>query len=252
MRRFSNIDNVFMLKHELTLQESYILEWVLHLPIWADKSILSDKTIYFASKNKACQDLPMITKQNDTMQRYYRRLEEKGMIKLFKVSNKDYIEILPKCAEWNSVIKTTDQTEDHDGFDGKDTSKRPTNSIISSNSILNSTLFDQEKIPTIPKDVIQYLNDSKPGKTPFQMSSTNLGLVKARIKDGFNLDDFKIVILHKIKEWKGKEKTKKWIRPATLFGTKFETYVVQARDATTSDDGSGNFAFEPMEKAQLT
>lgn len=252
MRRFSNIDNVFMLKHELTLQESYILEWVLHLPIWADKSILSDRTIYFASKNKACQDLPMITKQNDTMQRYYRRLEEKGMIKLFKVSNKDYIEILPKCAGWNSVIKTTDRTEDHDGSDGNDTTVHPTNSIINSNSVSNRTLFDQEKILTIPKDVIQYLNDSKPGKTPFQMSSTNLGLVKARIKDGFKMDDFKIVILHKIKEWAGTDKTKKWIRPSTLFGTKFETYVVQAKDFGYSNDGSDNFKFEPMEKAQLT
>lgn len=138
MRRFSNIDNVFMLKHELTLQEIYVLEWILHLPIWADKTILQDKTIYFASKNKACQDLPMITKQNDTMQRYYRRLEKKGMINLFKVSNKDYVEILPKCHEWNSVIKTTDRADVYDEVDGNNTSNRPTNSNTNPYSNLNS------------------------------------------------------------------------------------------------------------------
>lgn len=149
MRRFSNIDNVFMLKHELTLQEIYVLEWILHLPIWATKTILQDKIIYFASKNKACQDLPMITKQNDTMQRYYRRLEKKGMINIFKVSNKDYVEILPKCGGWNSVIKTTERADVYDEIDGNNPSDRPTNSNTNINSNLDSSkptknLFGEE------------------------------------------------------------------------------------------------------------
>ncbi|MCK5342970.1 MAG: conserved phage C-terminal domain-containing protein [Candidatus Heimdallarchaeota archaeon] len=236
-----------MIKHKLTLQEAYILEWILHLPIWADKSILYDKTIYFASKNKACQDLPMITKQNDTMQRYYRRLEEHGMIKLYKVSNKDYIEILPKCGEWNSV--TTKRSEEHVGSDGMNTSDRPINSNIKNNSVSNSTLFDQEKIQNIPEEILKYLNKQKPSPIDFKPTASNLKEIKARIQEGFTKVNFKTVIDCKIREWKNSAKMKKFIRPATLFGSKFNGYLIEA--STGTNDGSDNFQFTPTKKVTM-
>lgn len=253
MRRFSNIDNEFMMNHELSLAETYVLEWMLNLPIWADKIIVSKTTIYFASKNKACEDLPMITTKKDTMYRYYKNLEQKDLIKNHKVANKDFIEILPKCSEWNS-IRRTDLNPDQSGQESENKSDElPTNSISNNSISNNSDLFSQkEQVESIPKQVIKFLNEEKPGKTPFQMSSTNLDFVKSRIKDGFTLDDFKIVILHKIREWKGTDKTKKWIRPSTLFGTKFETYVVQAKDfGFSSNDGSDNFEYKPQHKAEM-
>lgn len=239
-----------MLKHELTLQEIYVLEWILHLPIWADKIILKNKTIYFASKNKACDDLPMITTVNDTMQRYYRRLESKGLIAFYKVSNKDYIEILPKCAEWNSVIKTTTSTDEHDDIDVDNTTTSTTNSNLN-NSILDSkTLFDVDDIKDLPKQVLQYLNEQKPGPTPFQFVSKNLELIKSRIKEGFKFEDFRTVIDFKISSWKDNAKMKKYIRPETLFGTKFDGYVVESKDwKPNGNDGSNNFQYKPQKTA---
>ena len=48
--------------------------------------------------------------------------------------------------------------------------------------------------------------------------------IRARIKEGFTIDDFKTVIDKKSSEWIGTD-YEKYLRPETLFGTKFEGYL---------------------------
>ena len=50
-------------------------------------------------------------------------------------------------------------------------------------------------------------------------------LIKARWNEGYRLDDFEQVIKAKWAEWKGDDKFVKFLRPQTLFGTKFESYL---------------------------
>lgn len=50
-------------------------------------------------------------------------------------------------------------------------------------------------------------------------------LIKARWNEGFRLDDFKKVILAKCFEWRDNPDMSKFLRPETLFGTKFEGYL---------------------------
>ncbi|MGW7932879.1 conserved phage C-terminal domain-containing protein, partial [Staphylococcus xylosus] len=52
-------------------------------------------------------------------------------------------------------------------------------------------------------------------------------LIKARIKEGFTEKEFKQVIDNKVNEWKGYPKFEVYLRPETLFGTKFESYLNQ-------------------------
>lgn len=100
MKSFSNIDNVFIYKHKLSLQEGYLLDWMLKLPSWAKHAVIDNEVFYFADKSKACMDIPVLTEKIDTMYRYYKRLETKGFIKLTKRHGQDFIKILPKCDSW--------------------------------------------------------------------------------------------------------------------------------------------------------
>lgn len=50
-------------------------------------------------------------------------------------------------------------------------------------------------------------------------------LINARIKEGYTLDDFKNVINKKIKSWGNDPKMSRYLRPETLFGNKFESYL---------------------------
>ena len=50
-------------------------------------------------------------------------------------------------------------------------------------------------------------------------------LIKSRLSEGFSVDEFKIVIDKMCGAWLGNEKMERYLRPETLFGTKFEGYL---------------------------
>ncbi|MGI6068880.1 MAG: conserved phage C-terminal domain-containing protein [Blautia sp.] len=76
------------------------------------------------------------------------------------------------------------------------------------------------------KEIIEYLNE-KAG-THFRPETLKTrSLIRQRFRESFTLEDFEKVITCKVKEWKGTE-NEKYIRPETLFGTKFEGYLNHA------------------------
>lgn len=71
---------------------------------------------------------------------------------------------------------------------------------------------------------IAYLNQ-KLGKS-YKYVDKNTKLVNARLKEGYTIDDFKTVIDKKVTEWQNGDMAK-YLRPETLFGTKFDGYLNQ-------------------------
>ena len=72
-------------------------------------------------------------------------------------------------------------------------------------------------------EIVSYLNE-KAGTKYRATSAKTKTAIKARLAEGFALDDFKTVIDKKCAEWIGTE-WEKFLRPETLFGTKFEGYL---------------------------
>ena len=56
-------------------------------------------------------------------------------------------------------------------------------------------------------------------------SSKTISLIEARLKEGFKEEDFFYVHTVKCSEWLGDPKMEKFLRPETLYGTKFEGYL---------------------------
>lgn len=81
-----------------------------------------------------------------------------------------------------------------------------------------------EQASTTHLDIIDYLN-LKTGKKYKASTRTTRTLINARLNDKFTLDDFKMVIDNKVRDWSNDPKMSKFIRPETLFGTKFESYL---------------------------
>ena len=74
------------------------------------------------------------------------------------------------------------------------------------------------------QEILDYLN-SKVGTSYRASSKTTQRLIKARSNEGFEVEDFKKVIDIKVAAWKNDPKMSQYLRPATLFGTKFESYL---------------------------
>jgi uncharacterized phage protein (TIGR02220 family) len=93
--------------------------------------------------------------------------------------------------------------------------------------------LDKDSLTTYPKEpdnipykeIIDYLN-SKTGKNYRDNVQKNRSLIKARWSEGYRLNDFKQVIDNMVKDWSG-TKYAKYLRPETLFGTKFDGYLNQ-------------------------
>ena len=83
---------------------------------------------------------------------------------------------------------------------------------------------DKEKDKELYSSIVAYLNE-KAG-TKFRASSDRTqSLIRARLADGFTLDDFKTVIDKKCADWMDTD-YQQYLRPITLFDkTKFENYL---------------------------
>ena len=89
----------------------------------------------------------------------------------------------------------------------------------------NKDIVEQSSTAPIPyEEIVQYLNQ-KTGKNFKSTSKATQRHIKARFTDGFVLDDFKQVIDNKCGDWLRDRKMKEYLRPETLFGTKFESYL---------------------------
>lgn len=81
------------------------------------------------------------------------------------------------------------------------------------------------------KVIVEYLND-KIG-AHYKLNGKKMKeLIRARMNEGYTVEDFKTVIDKKFKSWGNDPKMSLYLRPSTLFGTRFGEYLneYQAED----------------------
>ena len=83
---------------------------------------------------------------------------------------------------------------------------------------------DKNKNKEVYTAVVAYLNE-KAGTKYRSTTGKTQTLIRARLAEGFTLDDFKTVIDKKCAEWLNDPKMSKFLRPDTLFSPKFEGYL---------------------------
>lgn len=74
------------------------------------------------------------------------------------------------------------------------------------------------------KLIVDYLNEKAEKQFRHGTKATKQH-INARLKEGYEIEDFKRVIDVKVKDWGNDKEMNKYLRPQTLFGTKFENYV---------------------------
>lgn len=105
--------------------------------------------------------------------------------------------------------------------------------MLSENSIEENSIEENNNIHSREKDknettiklIIDYLN-SKAMTNYRATSQTTKKHINARLNEGYKFDDFVTVIDNKTREWM-KTDMEKYLRPETLFGSKFESYLNQ-------------------------
>ena len=111
------------------------------------------------------------------------------------------------------------------------------NNVTTKQQQSNNTTKKKEKDNNnIYSLVIDYLN--RKASTNYRSTTKNTqSFINARLKEGYTVEDFKKVVDSKSKEWLNTD-FEKYLRPATLFGTKFENYLNEANKKEPTAIGS--------------
>jgi uncharacterized phage protein (TIGR02220 family) len=140
----------------------------------------------------------------------YEKLKELGMEPFEQTPNDAIDESVPSCGQ----------------IDARSESERSEVDATVNQAIPKTTTetTTETKIPY--KAVIDYLN-GKTGAGYKPGSKKSKTLIRARWREGFRLEDFQKVIDLKTAEWLHDPQWSKFLRPETLFGSKFESYLNQ-------------------------
>ena len=90
------------------------------------------------------------------------------------------------------------------------------------------------------KEIIDYLNE-KTGRNYKHTAKANQRVIKARMNEGYTLEDFKTVIDKKYDEWNNDTKMKKFLRPETLFSTNFDRYLNEETESNQKSWAGSDF-----------
>lgn len=138
------------------------------------------------------------------------------------------------------IIEETNQNQNeikNKSNENQNQNKKETHQDVNVNVIVNDNVNVNKISLEEIKGIVDYLNLKSNSHYKFSSSKTQ-SLIKARINDGFTLEDFKVVIDNKCEEWLGTD-FEKFLRPETLFSNKFEGYLNQkpvSKAKTKSDE----------------
>ena len=90
------------------------------------------------------------------------------------------------------------------------------------------------------KEIIDYLNE-KTGRNYKHKAKVNQRVIKARMNEGYTLEDFKTVIDKKFDKWNNDVKMKEFLRPETLFSTKFDRYLNEETESNQKSWAGSDF-----------
>nr|DAE68300.1 MAG TPA: hypothetical protein [Caudoviricetes sp.] len=162
-----------------------------------------------------------------------KKFEKEGYIKFLTSGSKgkeSTLELTIKQQLFNNNV--TNKSEQLQRVEESDNSNLTTKQQQSN----NTTKKKEKDNNNIYSLVIDYLN--RKASTNYRSTTKNTqSFINARVKEGYTVEDFKKVIDSKSKDWLNTD-FEKYLRPATLFGTKFENYLNEANKKEPTAIGS--------------
>ena len=198
--------------------------------LYGEITSLTHKEGYCFAGNEYFSNLYEVS--DKSISRWIKQLEEAGYIKrdfVYKVGSKEIAQrkiflseaIGQKCPDVGTKM-----------------SKRGDKNVADNNKLNNNKLNNKDIVPqAVPEikkeeydiqpvieNIVQYLN-SKAGTNFKPNTPKTVSLIKSRLKEKFTIENFYHVIDIKCHSWLSDLRMKKYLRPSTLFGNKFEEYL---------------------------
>lgn len=198
------------------MEEAVVLgELASEYAYWEEQKRLDGEGFFFSTIENIEDNTGLKEKRQKTA---IQNLVKEGLVevKLKGLPAKRHFKI---SAEKLSTILSIKTNEDGESSSAKKENLDPPKSPSNKNNPSKISNENKEVILSI----VEYLN-RKAVKSYRATTKNTQSHINARLSEGFTVEDFKTVIDKKCAEWKGTD-MEQYLRPETLFGTKFEGYL---------------------------
>ena len=237
-----------------------ILRWFTDFYPNMRKTTIDGREYVMVAHSKLLEDLPMIDISKrafiDRMQKLVEfgildyQLVKKGGTFSFYAFGENYIHLVDDgrsnahgvCAQTHTGYTVKRDTGIRSNVQGVYVQTYNKNSSINNSSINNSSINNNNIVENSEKydmkvitEIVDYLNEK--AHTNYRSNSkTTMRHINARLKEGYTLSDFKQVIDNRCATWLGTD-MEQYLRPETLFGSKFENYLNARAPKRRGSDG---------------
>lgn len=224
--------------HRSTLENPVVCKDAEHIAVWVYlllQATHKKKEVLFSGDKITLKPGQLITGRKKISE--YCKVNESKVQRILKLFENEH-QIEQQTANKNRLItvvnwdryQLTEQESEQQVNNKRTTSEQQVNTnknerIKECKKDINN-IVEKESRPNMIKEIVDYLNQ-KTNKSFKSSTKTTQKHINARLQEGYTLNDFKEVIDKKTKEWTGTE-MEKFLRPETLFGTKFEGYLNQS------------------------
>lgn len=211
-----------------TVVETFGLETAFILSNLAEaESMMADEDGWFYQTSETLEKITGLSKYKQD--KSIKQLEDAGILikDVRGMPAKKYFKLDFEKLH-NQLLKnltTSRQNSSQQVVKNFNTNKELNNKENDSKESTINTLSSSDEHDRIPyQSIVSYLNQ-KTGKSYRSSTKKTKALIKARFNEGFTEDDFKKVVDVKTNDWSSDKAMSKYLRPETLFGTKFEGYL---------------------------
>ena len=236
-----------------------ILRWFTDFYPNMRKTIIDGREYVMVAHSKLLEDLPMIDISKEAFIDRMKKLVEFGILDYqlvkkggtfsFYAFGENYIHLVDDgrsnaqgvCAQTHTGYTFKRDTGIRSNVQGVyvqtyNKNSSINNSSINDSSINNNIVENSEKCDMkVITEIIDYLNEK--AHTNYRSNSkTTIRHINARLNEGYTLSDFKQVIDNRCATWLGTD-MEQYLRPETLFGSKFENYLNARAPKLRGGDG---------------
>lgn len=207
--------------------------WLLMKATWCESDCLFDGKRISLKPGQ----LPPISRRTIASELQISESKVQRVLKSFENEHQIEQQMGAKCrlisiVSWDSYQEREPQTEQQ--VNTKRTTSEPQVNTIK--EYKNKRIQEQKKdIYSAERiEIVNYLNEIL-GSNYRPNTKKTKDLIHARLSEGFTVEDFKTVIHKKAKQWQSDPKMIKFLRPETLFGSKFEGYLNEKAPMTFAE-----------------
>lgn len=227
-----------------SLDEAVILQQIHY---WLEKktNIKDGRSWVYNSMTDWQKQFPWLSLK--TVKRRFKNLEDKGLLITANYNQYKFDRTKWYSIDYQNLLKLADNDGQKESSVGSNCpngkgqvdpmTKGQSDPMTKGQSDPTNTIGYQETTPKTTTDIlsgkpdgipyseiVDYLNQ-KTGKKFKATTDKTKRLIKARFNEGFEVADFKQVVDNQAQAWLHDSKMAKYLRPETLFGPKFESYL---------------------------